>query len=85
MDDFRAELDSCGVGGIKCTCCRPPKRAKARWTRHTRRVLRRRVREMIENELETMQRPNDLFACSRCGDLALESERAEGTTECIFC
>lgn len=43
MDDYKKILHTCGVGGIKCSCCRPTKRKKKdrTWSRSVRRKLKR--------------------------------------------
>jgi hypothetical protein len=54
VNDFRKQLDKCGIGGIKCQCCgyRHTKGRKFRgWSRHTRRALKQRVQKQIKDDL----------------------------------
>jgi hypothetical protein len=84
MDDFKAELNKCGCGGIKCRCCRPvvPGGHKdSKWTRHARRVSKQKMEEFIQSELEQTV---GYFTCSRCGWVMLETDRGN-ETECCFC
>lgn len=42
-DNFKRKLDSCGVGGIHCRCCKPNKKKRNKprwWNRYVRRVLK---------------------------------------------
>lgn len=48
MDTFRKLLDKCGVGGIKCKCCRPTKRNKK--DRKHNRAARRVLKQFLVND-----------------------------------
>lgn len=61
-----------------------PMKSRRRWRQILHKHGRRQGQADVEAQLAEMD-AEPTFVCSRCGTVTRESDRAAGTTECMYC